>query len=172
MDNDLGRLDEHDGRWWLTFTRRLAHPPERVFRALTEPEHLAAWFPTDVEGERVAGAPLRFVFRAGEGPTLDGELVAYDPPSLVEYRWGDGETLRFDLAPDAGGTMLRFTNGFAELGKAARDGAGWHTCLDQLAAHLDGAELPMPTKQRWSEVHPRYQAALGPEASTVGPPGA
>jgi len=171
MDDDLGRLDEHDGRWRLTFTRRLAHPPERVFRALTEPEHLSAWFPTDIEGPRVAGGPLRFVFRNDEGPAIDGELVAYDPPRLVEYRWGGDETLRFELADEAGGTVLTFTNQFDEVGKAARDGAGWHTCLDALAAHLDGAGLPVATEERWAEVHPRYQAALGPEASTVGPPG-
>ena len=36
----------------------------KVWRALTEAEHLAAWFPTTVEGDyAVAGAPLRFSFR-------------------------------------------------------------------------------------------------------------
>ncbi len=35
----------------VRFSRRLPHPPEKVWRALTEAEHLAAWFPTTVEGE-------------------------------------------------------------------------------------------------------------------------
>ena len=61
-----GRLEQSDGRWQLRFTRRLAHPPERVWRALVDPEELDAWFPTTIEGECAPGAPLRFRFRKGE----------------------------------------------------------------------------------------------------------
>ena len=104
----------------------------KVWRALTEPEHLKKWFPSDIEGERAAGAKLRFVFREGEGPTMDGEMLAFDPPSLMEMRWGD-EILRFELRPEGDGSVLEFTNIFDELGKAARDAAGWHACLDLLA---------------------------------------
>ena len=40
-----GELEQlNDGRWRLRFTRALAHPPEKVWRAITEPEHLASWF--------------------------------------------------------------------------------------------------------------------------------
>jgi hypothetical protein len=53
-----------------------------------------------LEGERRQGAPLRFVFRDGEGPAVDGAMIAYDPPARLERRWDDGETLRFDLRPD------------------------------------------------------------------------
>ena len=77
-----GQLEHIDGRWQLRFTRKLAHPPEKVWRALTEPEHLAAWFPTDIEGERAPGAELRFVFRNGEGPTIAGKMITYDSPSV------------------------------------------------------------------------------------------
>ena len=46
-----GELEQRsDGRWRLRFTRALAHPPEKVWRAITEPEHLAQWFPTTIEG--------------------------------------------------------------------------------------------------------------------------
>jgi len=41
----LGTLARHGDRWTLTFTRRLAHPREKVWRAVTEPEHLAMWYP-------------------------------------------------------------------------------------------------------------------------------
>jgi Activator of Hsp90 ATPase homolog 1-like protein len=59
-DGRLEELEESGGRWRLRFTRRLPHPPEKVWRALTEPEHLSAWFPTDIHGERASGAILRF----------------------------------------------------------------------------------------------------------------
>jgi uncharacterized protein YndB with AHSA1/START domain len=165
-----GQLRQSGDRWQLRFTRRLSHPPEKVWRALTEPEHLAAWFPTDIEGERAPAAPLRFVFRDGEGPTIDGEMLAYDPPRLLELRWGDDETLRFELRPDDGGTQLTFANTFAELGKAARDAAGWHARLDVLAYHLDGQPQPWTPAERWSQVHEKYVAEFGLEAATIGPP--
>ena len=165
-----GRLEQTDGRWQLRFVRRLRHAPERVWRALTEPEHLAAWFPAEMQGERAAGAQLRFVHRDGRGPTVDGEMITYDPPSVLEFRWGADETLRFEVRPDGDGSLLTFVNTFDELGKAARDAAGWHACLDVLAYHLDGEPAPWTPGERWEEVHEAYVERLGPEASTVGPP--
>jgi uncharacterized protein YndB with AHSA1/START domain len=165
-----GQLEQRDGRWRLRFTRRLAHPPEKVWRALTEPEHLAAWFPTTIEGERAAGAPLRFAFPNGEAPPIDGEMLAWDPPSLLELRWGGGETLRFELRRDGDGCVLTFMDTFDEVGKAARDAAGWHACLDVLAHHLEGDAPPWTPGQRWQEVHSGYVDRFGPEAATIGPP--
>ena len=166
-----GQLEQAGDRWRLRFTREVPHPPEKVWRALTEPEHLAAWFPTAIEGERRTGAPLRFVFTGGEGPTIDGEMLVYDPPSVLELRWGGEETLRFELRPTAAGTLLTFVNTFDELGKAARDAAGWHSCLDVLAHHLSGEPAPWAPSERWQQVHPEYVARFGPEAATIGPPG-
>ena len=172
-----GQLEQSDGRWRLRFTRTLPHPPEKVWRAITEPEHLGAWFPTDIEGERTAGAALRFVFRNGEGPKVDGEMITYDPPSVLEFRWGSEETLRFEVRPDGEGSVLLFLNTFDELGKAARDAAGWHVCLDALASHLDGPEAHVDGEEapgapggRWQQVHESYVERFGPDASTVGPP--
>jgi uncharacterized protein YndB with AHSA1/START domain len=169
MDTTEGQLQEHEGRWQLRFTRRLAHPPERVWRALTERDELAVWFPSAIEGERRVGAPLRFVFaHAGVDP-IDGEMLAYDPPSLLEFTWG-GDTLRFELAPDDGGTVLTLVDTFDELGKAARDAAGWHECLDRLVFQLGDDEPPWSPGERWQQVHGGYVERLGPEASTIGPP--
>jgi uncharacterized protein YndB with AHSA1/START domain len=165
-----GQLEQRDGRWQLRFTRVLPHRPEKVWRALTEPEHLAAWFPTDIEGERANGAALRFVFRNGEGAAVEGKMIRYDPPSLLEFQWGGDETLRFDLQPEGDGTVLTFVNTFDELGKAARDAAGWHSCLDLLGYHLNDEEAPWSPTERWQQVHESYVGRFGPEASTIGPP--
>jgi hypothetical protein len=61
------------------------------------------------------------------------------------------------------------TDTFAERGKAARDGAGWHECLARLAADLDG-RTPPEWAATWRAVHPGYVEKLGPEAATIGPP--
>jgi len=69
-------VERRDGQVRLRFTRRLQYPPQTVWRVLTEPEHLAAWFPTTIEGEWVAGAMLRFSFRDMEADPLGGEMLA------------------------------------------------------------------------------------------------
>ena len=55
----------------------------------------------------------------------------------MEFTWGT-DRLRIELRADGAGTLLTLTDTFDELGKAARDGAGWHECLDRLVSELDG----------------------------------
>jgi uncharacterized protein YndB with AHSA1/START domain len=165
----LGRLDTSGTRPQLVFTRTLAHAPEKVWRALTEPQHLAAWFPDTLEGTVEAGATLRFVVEEHD-ISFDGEVTVFEPPRLLEFRWGH-DTLRFELRPDGDGTVLTLTDTIDELGKAARDGAGWHECLDLLEIELAGDRPAFAPGVRFGEVHPRYVAVFGSDASTVGPPG-
>lgn len=167
MYGTLDQLD--DGRWQLRFTRTLKHPQEKVWRAVTEPEHLAHWFPTTIEGERVAGAALRFSFPGDRWPPFEGEMTAYEPPSVLELWWGP-DLIRIELRPTPEGTELTLLDTLEDRGKAARDGAGWHTCLDGLQAALDGDEDPRAAMNQWSQVHPRYVESFGPEAATIGPP--
>ena len=169
----LGTLERVGGQSVLRYRRRLAHPQPKVWRALTEDAHLAEWFPTTIEGARAGGAPLHFSFREAEGEPFDGEMLAFDPPSLMELRWAD-DVLRFELEPDpepdGSGCILRLTVTFPEHGKAARDVAGWHVCLEELAHALDGTPPPWNPPDRWRVVHRCYVERLGPEASAIGPP--
>jgi uncharacterized protein YndB with AHSA1/START domain len=172
MDAD-GILEQVGDRWRIRFTRRLPHRPEKVWRAITDDEHIAAWFPSTIEGDRVPGAKLRFDFsddpNAPDGMVLDGEVLEADPPRAFAFRWGDDE-LRFELEPDGDGTLLTLTDTFDELGKAARDAAGWHVCLLLLAYEIDDRTPPEGTKDLWKQVNPLYVEKFGPEASTLGPP--
>jgi uncharacterized protein YndB with AHSA1/START domain len=167
MYGDLEQLD--DGRWRLRFTRTLPHPREKVWRAVTEPEHLARWFPTTIEGERAAGARLRFAFPAAQLPAFEGEMTAYEPPSLMELRWGS-DLLRLELRAVEQGTELTLLDTLDALGKAARDGTGWHTCLDALQAALAGRGDAREELARWEELHPDYIERFGPSAATIGVP--
>ncbi len=158
-----------DGLWQLRFVRTFAHPPERVWRALDEPGELAHWFPSTIEGERAPGARLRFAFPEDVAPPIEGEMICCEPPWLMELRWGS-DLLRLELRGVAEGTELTLLHAFAERGKGARDGAGWHTCLDALEATLAGGAQPRAALGRWAEHHRRYVARFGPEAATIGPP--
>lgn len=164
-----GKLESADGRWRLRFTRTLAHPPEKVWAALTKPEHLAAWFPTTIEGETAPGAVLRFEFPYEDSPTITGEMITYQPPTALEFRW-DRDILRFDLRPEGDGTFLTLLSTFDEVGVAARDAAGWHACLDLLVAHLDGQTPDWDAMDRHQTVHPHYVKEFGPAAASIGPP--
>ena len=95
-------------------------------------------------------------------------MLEFDPPTVMEMSWG-GDRLRIEVRPDGDGTLLTVTDTFGELGKAARDAAGWHECIDRLAADLEGDALP-DWGSVWRAVNPVYQEHFGPEASTIGPP--
>lgn len=167
MYGTVERLD--DGRWQLRFRRILPHPQSKVWRAITEPEQLAKWFPTTIEGERTAGAPLRFSFPSGDWPAFDGEMLAFQPESVLELRWGP-DIVRIELRPVGNDTELTLLDTLEERGKAARDGAGWHACLDALGAALGGESDSRRHLDRGGQFYPRYAESFGPEAATIAHP--
>ena len=115
----------------MRFVRALVHPVEKVWHAVTSPEGLSAWFPFDVVGERAAGASLRVRVPRGRGASRSrARWSRSQPPSVMELRWEGDETLRLEVRETAGGCELTLINRFDEIGKAARDAAGWHACLD------------------------------------------
>jgi len=151
-------MERVGGRVRLRFERDLAAPPEAVWRALTDREELAAWFPCDIVAEEWrSGVLLRFVFRDGEAPEFSGTVLECDEPRLLAFTWGD-ETLRFELSRSGGGTRLVMTD---ELDPpiAARNSAGWELCLDRLNGGVPG-------EGAWRVLFDRYVAAFEP---TLGP---
>ena len=154
-----GTYEIVDDRSALTFERRLAHPIERVWRAVTEPGELARWFPSAVRGVMTPGASLTFEFPGGEAPTMEGEVIEADPPRSLAFTWGD-DMLRIELEPTDGGCVLRFVVLFDDAERASRDAAGWHVCLDRLEQHLGGDETRAPTSDptsEWREHYEEYQ---------------
>jgi uncharacterized protein YndB with AHSA1/START domain len=176
-----GTLVHIEGRPALRFERRYPAPVERVWRAVTDPAEMPAWFPSDVEGERAVGAELVFAdeeqraraTEAGEptrdeGPPIRGRVVAYDPPNVFSFTWG-GELLRFELTPDGGGTVLVFTQLLSHQSVAARNGSGWHQCLAALDELLGAGG---PDDAGWQEVYQDYLERMGPELATPAGGGA
>jgi uncharacterized protein YndB with AHSA1/START domain len=165
-----GTLEPAGDRWRLRFTRRLTHDPETVWRAITEPDQLNAWFPDHLSGELVVGGELTFSHDSAAIPDFHGEVRAVEAPHLLEFTWGP-DLLRFEIEPHDGGCTLTLLDTFDEVGKAARDAAGWHVCLDQLEITLNGGVVSADSaSQQWQSVHPGYVAAFGPEGSSIGPP--
>jgi uncharacterized protein YndB with AHSA1/START domain len=162
-----GTLESVGERWRLRFTRVLRHDPDTVWRAITEPEHLKAWFPDTISGEWTVGAKLTFSAAAAAIPDFKGEVRAVEPPRLLEFSWGP-DVLRFEIEPAPHGCTLTLLDTFDGQGKAARDAAGWHVCLDRLYAALDGEEAA--TGEEWQRLQRGYADTFGPAAATIGPP--
>ena len=118
------------------------HPPERVWRALVDPNELSAWLmPTNFAPE----VGRDFVLETGqELGTIRGEVLEIDEPRLLRCRWsgvfGDTEVL-FELFPEPEGTRLRVQHdGWDDPAIAERAGFddGWNQKLTQDLPRLLG----------------------------------
>ena len=146
--------------------RHLPDPPALVWQALTEREQLRAWFPSDVivsGGRWEVGATITFPFPPEViDLTLSGTVLEVEEPNVLAFTWGE-ETLRFELSPEDDGTRLVLVDELPAHA-AARNAAGWETCLDRLVG-LD------PAPDAWQPRFQRYAAAFEPTLGRQeGPP--
>jgi len=148
--------------------RTYDHPIERVWRAVTEPEHLAHWFPTEASIELRPGGKIRFG-DLGDGGS-EGEVLAVEPPHRLDFTWGD-QRFEFRLEPVAAGTRFTLVHHFDDRAGAASFAAGWETCMGALAAVLAGEPPPPPTRavRRHEELVRRF--GLDRPRVTRGPAG-
>ena len=137
----LGAVDRlGDGRTFVRFERRLAEAVDSVWRAITDPDRLATWFPGFAfEPERGGRYTIRFGGDC-EGPAdVEGTVVEYDPPNVLQCG-----TVRWEL--EAAGSaclltfsdVLHFQDGRSETEIANSVLGGWHRYLDLLEQSLTG----------------------------------
>jgi uncharacterized protein YndB with AHSA1/START domain len=150
MDGELIR--DGDG-YVLRFQRDLPHPVDAVWQAISDPTHLAAWFPHPVELELRMGGKAVFLL----DPDFDidpeliassGEVVELDPKRTFAFTWGN-DLLRFELSPTADGCRLVFTHHLPHRAGANRTAAGWSVCLDALDAALANRPADSPGWRRY-----------------------
>ena len=160
------RIEKDGSRYTLIVERRLEYPVERVWRVLTERELLKQWFPCDVEGEWTVGAPLRFVFlhEVGDGVSeedLVGEVIAVEPPSLLEYRWGRS-VIRCELHAESGACRFVLSELLEDPSMGARSAAGWEMCLQNLDTVLQAGTVAKFVWDVWQAKFDRYVKLFTP----------
>ena len=119
----------------IAFEFDLRHPPEKVWRALTDPVLLAEWLLPVVGFELEPGAP--FTFRTQPHPGWDGvvdcRMIGMEPHRKLSYTWAVGDmgldtVVTFSLTPTPSGTRLSLVqSGFKPEQKHNFNGAryGW-----------------------------------------------
>ncbi|GAA3846662.1 hypothetical protein GCM10022226_82880 [Sphaerisporangium flaviroseum] len=121
----------------LRMERRLAHRPEKVWRALTQPAQLAQWFPSSVRLELRVGGEIAFDFP----PDTPGVITELDPPRVIAYTW-DRDLLHWEVRPDGEGTLLVLTHTINDHYGAPSFAAGWTTCIAAMDTLLAGGATP------------------------------
>jgi uncharacterized protein YndB with AHSA1/START domain len=124
----------------LSFDFDLPHPPEKVWRALTDPVLLEQWLMPVIGLRLEQGAA--FTFKTQPYPGWDGvvscRMLEIEPRRKLSYTWGVPflETVvTFTLTPTASGTRLSIVqSGFKPDQKRELGGAryGWKMMSDKL----------------------------------------
>jgi uncharacterized protein YndB with AHSA1/START domain len=124
----------------VTVERRIPHPPEKIWRALTEPHLIEAWL---MKNDFGLDPGHRFQLR-GDWGQVECEILDVDPGRTLSYSWNhphadpafDLESVvTFTLEPAGAGTLLRIEQtGFRPEQKQAFGGAqgGWRIHLENL----------------------------------------
>lgn len=160
---------EIDGEFaTLVFERTIAHPPEVIWAALTDPDQLRHWFTATMA--KVDGRPGGSIEMVA-GPAQihsTGRILTWDPPRVLEYEWnaaaraelpgGEESVVRWELSRAGSSTLLRLTHRRLTKRTAMGFAPGLHAFLDRLSAQVDEAPLPN-WMERFAEVQPAYAAA-------------
>ena len=121
--------------------REIAHPPEKIWRALTQPRLIAEWL---MKNDFMPAVGHRFNLRGDWGGVLDCEVLAIEPNRTLSYTWNfahDDPAYRLDsvvtftLTPTRTGTHLRMEQtGFRPDQTQAFGGAraGWQQFFEKL----------------------------------------
>jgi uncharacterized protein YndB with AHSA1/START domain len=122
--------------------REIPHPPEKIWRALTQPHLIEEWLmKTNFKPE----VGHRFDFRADWG-SVDCQVVTVEPNRTLSYTWGAHgleSVVTWTLSPTGAGTHLRMEQvGFRPDQKQAYAGAkfGWARFLENLEQVLARAD--------------------------------
>ena len=149
---EIGRIDR---------TIEINAPPARVWRALTDPAELSAWFKVQIEGTIAPGSDVQMTstHEGYEGQRFKVRFVEVTPPTRLVWQWHPGEvdpkvdyareartTVTFVLEPAGSGTRVTLSEtGFDEISLERRakvfndNSQGWAEVVTWLQKHAEAA---------------------------------
>jgi len=131
----------------VVIERDLPYPPEKIWRALTQPHLIAEWL---MKNDFTPTVDHRFNLRAEPQPHWDGvidcRVLVVEPQETLSYSWdslGLESVVTWSLTPTATGTRLRMEqSGFRTDQQQNYQGAkyGWQRFVANLEQVLAGME--------------------------------
>ncbi len=124
----------------VVIEKEMPHPPEKIWRALTQPHLIEEWLMKN-DFEPVVGH--RFNLRADWG-AVDCQVTAVEPNKTLSYTWaayGLESVVAWTLTPTSTGTHLRMEqSGFRPDQQQAYQGAnyGWQKFIGGLERVVAG----------------------------------
>jgi uncharacterized protein YndB with AHSA1/START domain len=156
----------------IHIVRDYPHPPEQVWRAVTDPELIPLWTATGAGGRpegfaTAVGTRFRFVAKPKPGwsGVVECEVLEVRAPALLRYSWADaggGEVteVAYRIEPHAGGT--RFT--YDHTGFTGPAGLMVSTVLGGVRRKMLGKGLPAVLDDLDEQGRLRRGSALRPKA--------
>ena len=155
-------------KWTLILVRELRHPPEKVWRALTDPAHLREWAPFEVDGSLGTVGTVKLTWVGAPTP-LETRVTRAEAPKVLEYN-----DTRWELEAFAGGTRLTLWHNidrrFISMGAA-----GWHVAFDVLDRLLGGTPISRIAGSEamkfegWQRLNVEYAKQFGVEPPSWPP---
>jgi uncharacterized protein YndB with AHSA1/START domain len=126
----------------VVIEREMAHPPEKIWRALTEGQLIEQWLMKN-DFQPIVGHRFKL---SAEWGSVDCEVLAVEPPQTLSYTWGAfglESVVTWTLTPAGTGTHVRMEHaGFGSDQDAAYKGAqyGWQGFLSNLDRVVGGLD--------------------------------
>ena len=166
-----GAQIKKDGEsWTLVLVRELAHPPAKVWKALTEPGQLREWAPYDADRDLGAlGTATLTTVGAPQPHVTQTTITRADAPKALEFNWG-GQDIRWQLESLPGNrTRLTLWHNI-DRRYISMGAAGWHISLDVLDRFLGDNPIGRtvgPDAMKfggWQRLNAEYAKQFGVEA--------
>ena len=131
----IAQVRKNGEMWTLILVRDLRHSPEKVWQALTQPEHLSQWAPFEADGNLArVGATVKLTW-VGTGRVSVTTVTQADRPHVLEFH-----DIRWELEPSPLGTRLTLWHSI-DRHYISWGAAGWHICFDVLDSLLAGKPI-------------------------------
>lgn len=156
-------------KWTLILVRELRHPPEKVWQALTDPEHLRQWAPFNVDKNLGKLGTAKLTWLGAPAP-IETKVTRAEAPTLLEY-----DDTRWELEAVSGGTRLTLWHNI-DRRFISWGAAGWHISFDVLDRLLAGSPIarmagPAAMKSSgWQRLIAEYARQFAGEGPLVGGP--
>lgn len=130
----------------IQMSRVVDAPPERVYRAWSDPETVRQWLASSVQGSLVPGVRSSLIFPRHR---IEVDVLEADPNSRFKFRWthplddGISTEVTVVITPTGYGSTITLTDGpydvsdEAILDEYARAIEIWAAALTQLRASVD-----------------------------------